>query len=241
MAAETQYHVDLDLPLGLDWDLARQLEQFGLHHLADVPDFTMRVKAEGPEVEVNGDSVREVRDSAYSSGSVVQSIRVSISSLGNPCMVAKLCSEKSLTKSYAWFEGKSEVTVRGLAAALERFLARDSGSDVASPMEVIELANRPGTENVAFSTAELSEIAELLHSVNEHLRNTAALTEGELSLIADKLSYLEEAAHRQGKKDWIHTAIGVVATISVGVGLAPDQARALGQLLSQGLRALGTG
>jgi len=42
-----------------------------------------------------------------------------------------------------------------------------------------------------------------------------------------QLNYLAEAASRMGRQDWIHTTIGVIFTIAVGVGLAADQAREL--------------
>ena len=61
-----------------------------------------------------------------------------------------------------------------------------------------------------------------------------------------QLKYLSESSKRQGRKDWFHTAIGVLFTIIIGLSLAPDQARellrfatsVLKQIISGALKAL---
>jgi hypothetical protein len=43
-------------------------------------------------------------------------------------------------------------------------------------------------------------------------------------IVEERLAYLSAAARRQGKRDWAHTAIGVLVTLSVSVALDPDRA-----------------
>ena len=47
----------------------------------------------------------------------------------------------------------------------------------------------------------------------------------------ERLDYLIEAAKRQGRKDWIHTAIGVIFTLAVSLSLSPEQAKSIWGLL----------
>ena len=46
----------------------------------------------------------------------------------------------------------------------------------------------------------------------------------EEKIINDKLDYILETLNRQGKKDWMHTSIGVFATLASSLCLSGEQA-----------------
>ena len=56
---------------------------------------------------------------------------------------------------------------------------------------------------------------------------TAGHTEEKNSFITLRLTHLEDASKRLGRKDWITLAMGTLTNIIVGVALAPDAAREL--------------
>ncbi len=48
-----------------------------------------------------------------------------------------------------------------------------------------------------------------------------------VEFIMDKLNYLESSAKRISRKDWLHTAIGILFIIAIGIALPPNEARDL--------------
>ncbi len=54
-----------------------------------------------------------------------------------------------------------------------------------------------------------------------------------LKTIDQKLDYLTEAAERQGRKDWYHTAIGVLITFGSALGLDQTQDKKLWSLFKE--------
>jgi hypothetical protein len=54
-----------------------------------------------------------------------------------------------------------------------------------------------------------------------------------LRLINDRLDYVVAASKRQGKKDWIHTSIGVFCTIATALAMAPEQSKHLGRIFGE--------
>lgn len=91
-------------------------------------------------------------------------------------------------------------------------------------------ATSPKGRDAPFSAKERRYVSSQLKNLKRHLSTTQNLSNSQMRFITARLNYLEEAAQRQGRRDWIHTAIGVLFTIAVGVALAPDSARELFRL-----------
>jgi len=86
--------------------------------------------------------------------------------------------------------------------------------------------------NSTFNNKEKSNLALRIKELEEYIKNTYVLSTDQISLLNNKLEYLIEASERQGKKDWLHTAIGVLFTIIIGLSLAPEESRDLFQFAS---------
>jgi hypothetical protein len=89
----------------------------------------------------------------------------------------------------------------------------------------IEIANEP------FTTQQVDQIAEGVEKIRKYLEVEFDLDTQQKALVNEKLKYLLEASKRQGRKDWLHTSIGVIFTIATGLALAPEQAKAIWNIL----------
>jgi hypothetical protein len=89
-----------------------------------------------------------------------------------------------------------------------------------SAAEQIRLANLRQAEdlrNDPFSYDEALRITAQLGLLSEKLSSQEELTDSLKEEIGTKLDYLADAVKRQGRLDWFHTALGVFATIAVGL------------------------
>jgi hypothetical protein len=57
-------------------------------------------------------------------------------------------------------------------------------------------------------------------------------------LIGEKLDYLLAAAKRQGRKDWLHTSIGVIFTLATALAFSPEQAKTIWNILKVALSGI---
>lgn len=80
-------------------------------------------------------------------------------------------------------------------------------------------------DNSPFTEAERREISTTLRELEKNLLARYELSERDKKLISARFSYLEEATKRQGRKDWIHTAIGVAVTIGFSFLTSPQLAK----------------
>jgi hypothetical protein len=94
----------------------------------------------------------------------------------------------------------------------------------------LALPERPTNEPI--SASETEKIAGELSLLADRIKQQFELDAEHGKFVRDKLSYLSEAAKRQRSVDWVHTLIGVSVTIVVGLGLAPDKATELWQLIN---------
>jgi hypothetical protein len=90
-------------------------------------------------------------------------------------------------------------------------------------------------DNTPFNAVELHRISTSLGEVKAFLIQTHQSSADERRFIEERLKYLEEAAHRLGRKDWINIAAGVTSNIVVGLTLAPDAAREFFHFVGQAL------
>ena len=84
--------------------------------------------------------------------------------------------------------------------------------------------------NAPFSIGQVDAIAEGLGKVRSYLEAEFNPNEEQQKLVNEKPDYLLGAAKRQGGKDWLHTAIGVIFTLAIGL-CTPKQAKMLWTIL----------
>ena len=140
------------------------------------------------------------------------------------------------TKKDLWPNVLSEA--KSWASYLGREVSQpDYWSDIVINAKNLSFKSASDAENTAFSEPEKIDIRNKLNQIEGFLINNYVLSEESKKLISDKLDSLELLSDSQGRKDWLHTAIGVSFTIIFAVGLAPAQAKEfanfVGHILSQ--------
>jgi hypothetical protein len=85
--------------------------------------------------------------------------------------------------------------------------------------------------NAPFSYSEAENIIGSLDKLQSQIEKNFNLQGEQLSFVKREIDYLKDAAKRQGRKDWMHTAIGVIMTIAVGLTLSPEKTKLLWDLL----------
>jgi len=91
------------------------------------------------------------------------------------------------------------------------------------------------TVNEPISACDAEEIGRRLILLANKIEQRFTLDESQGKFVRSKLTYLAEAAKRQYITDWVHTMIGVVVTIAIGLTLAPEKARELWELIKSAL------
>ncbi|ACD94945.1 hypothetical protein [Trichlorobacter lovleyi] len=81
--------------------------------------------------------------------------------------------------------------------------------------------------NKKFNSSERKHISQNLNEIREYLVTAHSISGSSLRLIEERLKYLEDAAGRVGRKDWINLAYGALINIIVGAALAPTAAKDL--------------
>jgi hypothetical protein len=85
--------------------------------------------------------------------------------------------------------------------------------------------------NAPFSYSEAENIIGSLDKLQAQIEKNFNLQGEQLAFIKREINYLKDAAKRQGKKDWVHTSIGVIVTIAMGLALSPEKTKLLWDLL----------
>ena len=83
------------------------------------------------------------------------------------------------------------------------------------------------TDQSSFTSKERDQVFRGISEIKRFLLDQEARGTEQKQFISEKLDYLQSAVERMSKKDWLHTAMGVLFTIAIGVGLAPEKARQL--------------
>jgi len=97
--------------------------------------------------------------------------------------------------------------------------------------------DRPSPEatNDPFTAQQVERIAEAVNKVRGYLESEVRLEAEQRHFVNEHLDYLVDAAKRQGKRDWFHTCIGVIITISTGLALAPEKSRAIWGIIRESI------
>jgi len=124
------------------------------------------------------------------------------------------------------FDSMLKVLTTWLGYVKREFEAPDLWAAAYEEKKFAEAAASEPT-NAPFSLEEQQYIASQLNEIKEFLRKTHDLTQEKLSFIEDRLSYLEDATKRQGRRDWMHLALGVIFSIILQLALPGETAREL--------------
>lgn len=85
--------------------------------------------------------------------------------------------------------------------------------------------------NAPFSNVEAGKIIESLNKLQAQIEENFNLQGNQLAFLKREIKYLKEAVKRQGRKDWMHTFIGVMVTLATGLALSPEKAKLLWDLV----------
>ncbi len=109
--------------------------------------------------------------------------------------------------------------------------APDLWSTVSGDSQLIKLA--ADQDNRPFTPDDQLQFKKALDEIQAYLIKSHNLTGARFETVESRLSYLEEAATRMGRKDVIHIAIGVLANIATGLALDANSTRELFQFAGQ--------
>ncbi len=92
------------------------------------------------------------------------------------------------------------------------------------------------TEESSFAPEQHEQIRRGLGEIRRFLIEGRNLSREQDELVTQRLDYLGSCVERMSRRDWMHTAIGVLFTIAVGLGLAGNEARDLFSAAANALR-----
>ena len=102
--------------------------------------------------------------------------------------------------------------------------------------ELSRIAESEKLANTSFDLNELKKVAVALAEIKNYLIANHAESQEERAFIENKISYLEEASKRLGRKDWLNVAISIFVTFGFKYG--PDLAREIFRLAATYLHDL---
>lgn len=138
---------------------------------------------------------------------------------------------------YTWVEILSEATT-WLSVVQREVTAPDLWLSLAQEKELTKAAAEESEENLPFSDSEKKRIAQGLHEIKQHILLSQKLSKDHQEFVSARLTHLEEAASRMGKKDWITLAVGTLTNIVIGVVLDSNAARELFRIAGTALQWL---
>jgi hypothetical protein len=124
---------------------------------------------------------------------------------------------------FTWLDVLESVTLWAKRLA-EELLVADPWEDLAALRAGFLPPTDQMTSNDSFTMREASIINEKLRHLEQQIASEFARNDDDLAVIKSKLEYLIGAMDRQGKKDWLHTSIGVFATMAMSIGVSAANA-----------------
>jgi hypothetical protein len=122
-----------------------------------------------------------------------------------------------------WLKSLQEL----LAATGEYHATPDLWSSIRSEGSVFERFAAADLENRPFTLEEQKYIAVQLQELKTFIIRTSQAQESVVNQVGLRLKYLEEAATRMGRKDWLGILIAIVFTVVISGFFAPDRANEL--------------
>lgn len=95
-----------------------------------------------------------------------------------------------------------------------------------------------GVINEPFSVSQADQIQIGLLKVRSHLEQYTKQSEEHAEFVIEQLDYLSDATRRQGKRDWLHTCMGVIMSISASLALAPDESKEIWEIIKVTLNGI---
>jgi hypothetical protein len=82
-------------------------------------------------------------------------------------------------------------------------------------------------ENTEFSSEEISRIQKNLEEIKQYLISAQSFSPNQLRYLDANFDYLQDAATRMGRKDWIIIVVGTLTNIAITLALNSDISRKL--------------
>jgi hypothetical protein len=101
----------------------------------------------------------------------------------------------------------------------------DLWSALGAEHTLLEAAVGTSDDNSEFSEAEKQKIVVALAEIREFIATGNALSQEQLTVLDDRVRYLQDSANRLGRKDWINVALGVLTSLVLQLALPGDPAR----------------
>lgn len=105
--------------------------------------------------------------------------------------------------------------------------APDLWAAIGKEKQLVSDAARSDDDNKPFTIEEQKRIREGIEELKTYVLTTQSLIGEQARFVTTRLDYLAQASERLGRKDWISIAVGVVASIAVGIVLPSEAAREL--------------
>lgn len=90
---------------------------------------------------------------------------------------------------------------------------------------VLDMKTGVNEDNSMLSQPERKRLSQSLNEIHAYLVSTNSVSVASNKIIEERLNYLEQAAERVGRKDWMNLAYGTLINIVVGAALPPNAAK----------------
>lgn len=114
----------------------------------------------------------------------------------------------------------------------------DLWASLSQEKELIAAASGDKVVNESFTKDQLPQVLGCLGEIKRHLITSQRLTEEHQRIVEARFDYLDEAATRLGRKDWLNALLGVLLSTAVTLGIGGDGARDLFSFAANTLRNL---
>ena len=156
------------------------------------------------------------------------------------------CDEADFKRGIKWiclkWTGIDERTVRRYSVGVSEYMRELDQPDLWEDLAKFQLPEAArllaDISNEAFTARQVDVIGEALKRVRAYLDSEVNLAPEHRVLVHDRLDYLVAAAKRQGRRDWLHTCLGVIVTIATAAGLAPNEVRAIWVIVKTSLSSV---
>ncbi len=145
-------------------------------------------------------------------------------------------TEEEEWRGGSW-QGQLSLVEQWLTNLKREIQAPDLWSLLSEQTALVQAASTDSA-NTPFSAAEIEKISDGVRELQAYIEKTHELDEQKHAFVESRLDYLTDAAHRQGRQDWLHTAIGVLFTVVMGLSMAPHQAKEIFRFVDDVLQAI---
>ena len=131
---------------------------------------------------------------------------------------------------YSWLDAK-KVFIKWLEYLKSEVLEPDLWENLSKYQVSVETEISEDVSNELFTEYQIDKITESLNQVKAFLHKNKLVSKEHNRFVEDNLSYLAEAAKRQGRKDWLYLCIGVITNIAINLVLNPEQTNTIWNII----------